>query len=120
MIKWIVASAVFFFVFMLISSPGMAERASNGTAMYKKHCSVCHPSAARMSGARIVEIMRYPPPAMPTFDNDKISDRDADAIANYIRLQISVKSICKASYEETCSKKSIGSQSYNEMPTPLS
>jgi hypothetical protein len=64
--------------------------------------------------------MRYPPPAMPTFDNDKISDRDADAIANYIRLQISVKSICKASYEETCSNKSIGSQSYNEMPTPLS
>jgi mono/diheme cytochrome c family protein len=104
MIKWAVSSTVFFFVFILISSPGIAERASNGAAMYKKHCSACHPNAAKMSGVRIVEIMRYPPPAMPTFDNDKISDRDADVISHYIRLQISEKSSCKALYEETCSK----------------
>jgi mono/diheme cytochrome c family protein len=74
----------------------MADYASNGAALHKKHCSACHPSAARMSGARIVETMRNPPPAMPAFDNGKISDRDADALANYIQLEISVEFIGKA------------------------
>jgi mono/diheme cytochrome c family protein len=94
--KLVLSSAVLFFILIFIISSSMAADAPNGAALFRKHCSLCHPSAAMMTGRRIVKLMRYPPPGMPTFNNDKLSDSDAAAIADYIRFQIATKFICKA------------------------
>ena len=94
--KLVVSSAVLVVFLISIVSSGMAEDASNGVALFRKHCSLCHPCAAKMTGEHIVILMRYPPPGMPTFNNDKLSNKDATAIADYIRFQIATKSNCKA------------------------
>jgi mono/diheme cytochrome c family protein len=62
----------------------MTADTPNGSELFKKHCSKCHPIAALMTGTpgtHIVEVMRHPKRDMPKFDTDKIPDRDADAIA---------------------------------------
>lgn len=62
---------------------------TNIAAIYKTHCSACHPDAGKIKTvANIVEMMRTPPPAMPTFSRDKINDNAARAVADYIKLQI--------------------------------
>ncbi len=85
--KWAVSSEILFVIFILIVSSGIAAQAPNGAELYKKHCSACHPDATRLSDSRIVETMRNPPSPMPIFDKDKVSDRDAEAIADYIRFK---------------------------------
>ncbi len=89
--KWAASGEILFVIFIVIVSPAMAAQAPNGAELYKKHCSACHPDATRLSDSHIVEIMRNPPSPMPTFDKDKVSDRDADAIADYIRVQHAMK-----------------------------
>jgi mono/diheme cytochrome c family protein len=93
--KLALSVAVSFVILMLITSYGMAAGTPNGAALYKKHCAMCHPSAAKLTGTRIVELMRYPRQGMPTFGNDKISDSGAGAIAEYVRMQIAINTICK-------------------------
>jgi cytochrome c553 len=85
--KRAVSGKIIFVIFIVIVSPAMAVSAPSGAELYKKHCSTCHPNATRMPNKRIVETMRNPRSIMPTFDQDKVSDRDADAIADYIRSQ---------------------------------
>jgi mono/diheme cytochrome c family protein len=91
--KWIESGAVLLVI--VIASYGMAANAPNGAELFKKHCSMCHPIAAVMRDSRIVEIMRNPKQDMPNFDAKNISDKDASAIADYIKLQIAMKSICE-------------------------
>jgi hypothetical protein len=59
----------------------MTADTPNGSELFKKHYSMCHPIATMMTRTHIVEVMRYPKRDMPKFDTDKIPDRDADAIA---------------------------------------
>jgi mono/diheme cytochrome c family protein len=64
---------------------GVSICGPQGEALYKKHCSACHRDAVMLKRvANIVDIMRKPPSVMPNFDKDKISDRDAAEIADYI------------------------------------
>jgi mono/diheme cytochrome c family protein len=91
--KWFLSGVIFSVIF--IASQGMAADSPNGSALFKLHCSMCHPNAAVMRDSLIVEIMRNPKKDMPKFDKNKISDKDAAAIADYIKLQIAMKSICK-------------------------
>jgi mono/diheme cytochrome c family protein len=89
--KRVISVEILIVIFISIASFATAAHAPNGAELYKKHCSACHPDATRLPDERIVEIMRNPPSPMPTFDNGKVSDRDADAISAYIRLQHAVK-----------------------------
>jgi cytochrome c6 len=76
--------------------------AGNGEALYKQHCSACHPDggnpmnqkktlhAADMaannvkSSDDVVKLMRNPGPGMTKFDPSTISDSDAKAIGDYV------------------------------------
>ncbi len=54
--------------------------------MYRKHCLVCHPDPSRLSSrGDIVSFIKAPTPSMPAFGEDKVSDRDVRAIADFIR-----------------------------------
>lgn len=86
----------FFIVFFLMCTAVVfsaeAPRESIGAALYKKSCSGCHPDAGKLkSENNIIELMRHPPAAMPAFGQDKISDQNAQSIAEYIKLQIYYK-----------------------------
>jgi mono/diheme cytochrome c family protein len=94
--KWLLSEIVFVAILLFIASHGMATDTPNGAELFKQHCLRCHPIAAVMRDSRIVEIMRKPTGHMPKFDKDQISDNEASAIADYIKLQIALKSICEA------------------------
>ena len=56
-----------------------------GEALFKKHCSMCHPHAAKLKSINdIVGKIRNPSPYMPRVSEHKISDSDAKRIADYI------------------------------------
>jgi cytochrome c6 len=75
---------------------------SPGEALFMQHCAVCHPNGGNIinpekplgrsslerngitSPADIVAIMRHPGPGMMIFDQNVISDQDAEKIAEYI------------------------------------
>lgn len=92
--KWLLLDAIFAVILIIITSYGIAADKPNGAELFKEHCIRCHPIAAMMTDSRIVDTMRNPKRDMPKFDKDKISDKEANAIADYIKFQISMKSIC--------------------------
>lgn len=73
-----------------------------GEALFVRHCAVCHPNGGNIinpekpldraalnrngitSPADIVAIMRQPGPGMMIFDQNVVSDPDAEMIAEYI------------------------------------
>ncbi len=75
---------------------------SPGEALFTQHCAVCHPNGGNIINpdkpldraslerngitgpADIVAIMRKPGPGMMIFDQNVISDQDAEKIAEYI------------------------------------
>ena len=96
--KTVVAAFLVAFILALVSVSGASARQSNGAALYKKHCSGCHHSAANFkSGENILWIMRNPPQGMPLFDSVKIPDFNAQEIVFYIQQQVATKLMCKAS-----------------------
>lgn len=57
----------------------------SGEALFKEKCSSCHPNATRISrNKNILKTIRNPPPYMPVFDEDRIPDKDAKKIAEYV------------------------------------
>lgn len=76
---------------VVISGPGLFAGELHGEALFKKHCSSCHPKADNFVNFHkledIIDTMRNPPGPMPEFDEEKISEHDALKIAAYIRLQ---------------------------------
>jgi len=76
--------------------------ARSGEALFKAHCSVCHPEGGNnvnpqkplhkkereengvKSASDIVGKMRNPGPGMTKFDEKTIPDKDAQAIAEYV------------------------------------
>ncbi len=79
-------AALIFFILNTAASPaGVTICGPQGEVLYKRHCSACHRDAAKLNAVKnIVEIIRYPPAVMPNFGKDKISDRGAEEIADYI------------------------------------
>ncbi len=62
---------------------------SRGAELFERHCTACHPDAARIKAdANIVAFMREPVPPMPAFRSEKISEADAQAIAAFIKVRI--------------------------------
>ena len=84
-----------------LSGAGFAEE-TTGEGLFKKHCALCHPNGGNiirpektllkkdleMRGIKtpqdIVNVMRNPGKGMKTFSEDKLSDPDAQEIADYI------------------------------------
>lgn len=66
---------------------GVALSQNDGDALYRKHCILCHPDAAKLRSSKdIISLMRNPPiPEMPAFGEEKLSDGNAKAIADFIR-----------------------------------
>lgn len=73
-----------------------------GEAKFKEHCAVCHPNGGNIvnpkktllkagreannmkTAADIIKNMRNPGPGMTKFDEKTLSNKDAQAIAEYI------------------------------------
>ncbi|KPK01626.1 MAG: hypothetical protein AMK71_04805 [Nitrospira bacterium SG8_35_4] len=84
-----------------LSGAGFAEE-TTGEELFKKHCALCHPNGGNIirpektllkkdleerrikTPEDIVNVMRNPAMGMKTFPEDKLSDADAQKIADYI------------------------------------
>jgi hypothetical protein len=76
----------FFFAFEAIAGSDTYNVDADATSLYKKHCSACHPNAARLRSAKnIMRSMTHAPRGMPVFDEDRISKKDAEKLVDYIR-----------------------------------
>jgi cytochrome c6 len=82
---------------------GCAPDVKKGEALFKQHCSMCHPDGGNIINAQktlsakdrssnkiekpedIVRLMRNPGPGMTTFDEKTIPDKEAMEIARYIQ-----------------------------------
>jgi cytochrome c6 len=89
-------------VLVVVTSGTAKGEGNNGEALFKQHCSVCHPDGGNIvnpaktlhkkdreaNGVKtrsdIVKKMRNPGPGMTQFDEKTISEKDAGAIAGYI------------------------------------
>ncbi len=78
------------------------EGANKGESLFKNNCTPCHPDGGNIINpqktlhkkdreannirkpADIVSKMRNPGPGMTKFDKETVSDKDAEAIADYI------------------------------------
>src|ERR1035437_813470 len=99
-----VAAGLFCFV---VAGAAMSQEAKTGKNIsgekeFKEHCAVCHPDGGNIikptktlmkkdldangikTSADIVKIMRNPESGMTKFDKKAISDKKAQAIAEYI------------------------------------
>ncbi|MDA8088780.1 MAG: c-type cytochrome [Nitrospiraceae bacterium] len=94
---------VMFALIVALALPSMAlAQDPSGKTLYRKYCNMCHPNGGNImkpgfglhkadlekNGVKtekdIIDKMRHPGTGMPAFSKDKISDSDADAIADYI------------------------------------
>ena len=89
-------------VLVAVTSGTARGEGNNGEALFKQHCSVCHPDGGNIvnpqktlhkkdreaNGVKttsdIVNKMRNPGPGMTQFDEKTIPNKDAAAIAGYI------------------------------------
>lgn len=89
-------------VLVVVTSGTAKGEGNNGEALFKQHCSVCHPDGGNIvnpaktlhkkdreangvkTSSDIVSKMRNPGPGMTQFDEKTISEKDAGAIAGYI------------------------------------
>ncbi len=95
-IELVLLSLIIFFVSFSSSIISVAICGTRGEYLYQKHCSGCHRDAAKLKRVKdITSSMRNPPAAMPQFGIDKVSDIDAEEIANYIHLGPVVRSVAK-------------------------
>jgi hypothetical protein len=63
-----------------------AAAENDGAQLFGKYCAVCHPQAPRVGPSDdILGRVRMPPPGMPAFGEDKLSDREARAIEAYLK-----------------------------------
>ena len=83
-------------------NPQIAGAAPSGEALFKQYCSSCHPNGGNVSDPErslyasvlkrkhisapddIVRIMRHPISRMIRFDTATLSDKEAQAIAEYV------------------------------------
>ncbi len=90
-------AVLLFFALNIAASPsGVSICGPQGEVLFKRHCSACHRDIAKLKAVKnIPGVLRNPPAVMPKFDKDKISDRAAEEIADYIYngsdLQVSSK-----------------------------
>lgn len=79
-----VLSALFFCI--VDTAVCLAAAPVDGAALYRKHCSACHPDASQLRAPEnLVPFIKIPPPPMPAFGEDKLPDHEAQAIAAFLR-----------------------------------
>jgi len=62
-----------------------AER-PDGAELYQKHCVSCHPDGSKLKlDIPLLGTLRTPPVGMPAFGPEKLTDRDVQAIGEYLR-----------------------------------
>ncbi|MDA8174072.1 MAG: cytochrome c [Nitrospiraceae bacterium] len=99
--KTALSLALALFAAIAFSSAALAKGPS-GAALFQKNCAMCHSNGGNVmkpgyslhkkdmktnavkSEADIVKLIRHPGPGMPAFNEDKLSDAEANAIAKYI------------------------------------
>ena len=83
------ASGALFLITVLLLvdvSPCRAASQKGGAALYRKHCSYCHPKASTLRMSKdLLGIVRMPPLGMPAFSEDKLSNADVQTLGEYIR-----------------------------------
>ncbi len=68
------------------AAPGDAASHRDGATLYRKHCALCHPETTRLRMADdLMETLRMPPPGMPAFSEEKLSDADVKALGEHVR-----------------------------------
>lgn len=95
-------AAFFIIILGLGANASAADKVASGEELFKKNCQVCHPDggniinkekpitgkALNANGLKtprdIVKQMRNPGTGMTKFDEQSLSDADAEAIAKYI------------------------------------
>lgn len=100
--RFLSLSLLFVFALAFILNAGIAVSEESGEALFKEHCALCHPDGGNIvkpektlssknlhkNGIKtvndIVRIMRNPNPGMLKFDEKKVSNHDAEEIAEYI------------------------------------
>lgn len=93
---------LFLVALAFVLDAGIAVSEESGEALFNKHCTMCHPNGGNIINPKktlssetlkkngiktvddIIKIMRNPKPGMLKFDEKKISDHDAEEIAEYI------------------------------------
>lgn len=69
----------------VVAIPPCSGEQKSGEDLFNRNCSTCHPKLNIFTGNRdVVRIMRNPPQYMPRFDTERISDKDAKMIEDYI------------------------------------
>jgi hypothetical protein len=77
------------FVWVPVSFSVELTKESRASLLFNKYCSACHPKASRIKlGMNIAQLIRKPIASMPAFNDQKISDTDAQLIADHVKLQI--------------------------------
>ena len=70
----------------------VATQAKMGEELFNRHCIMCHRQGSKIENIRepadITKVMRNPKGSMPAFDEEKITDQEADEIAEFIFLSI--------------------------------
>jgi len=87
---------------MVVGAPGAADKKTAGESEFREHCAVCHPDGGNIVNPQktlrkkdlgangikkpgdIVKKMRNPGPGMTAFDTKTVTDKEAQAIAQYI------------------------------------
>jgi len=85
-----------------VASAEDAAKKSSGEKLYTQHCAVCHPGGGNIVNPKkslgknalvannikteedIIKVLRNGVPGMPKFDENAISKKDAQEIADYI------------------------------------
>jgi hypothetical protein len=79
-------AVMFLFLETITAAVCAAGSPVDGAALYRKHCAGCHPAAAAFKSAEnIVSLLREPPAAMPAFGTGRLSEREAQAVDDFIR-----------------------------------
>jgi mono/diheme cytochrome c family protein len=67
-----------------------AAEQPDGATLYQKHCASCHPDGSKLKlDVPLHNSLRTPPLGMPSFGQEKLSDRDVQAIGTYLRPGVS-------------------------------
>jgi len=57
----------------------------DGAALHRKHCLACHPEGTLKLSGDLLDSIRIPPPGMPAFSEEKLSDAGVAALGEYLR-----------------------------------
>lgn len=83
-----VVSALIMAAFLVFSAVPLRSAVAQtvGEMLFEKHCAGCHPNGKKLTMAGpLRDSLRKPPPRMPAFDEDTLTDDEARAIGEYIR-----------------------------------